>query len=509
MTDNRNLVDQLLVVLHATLSPESVKTAQEKLENLASYEGFARSLLDIMSDDRTPAHIRNSAAVSLKNFVRANWADGDAPLPETEREDLRNALLLRAFQVPAFLREQVSEIVCQISRIDFPEKWPQLKEVIAAQLGNFSFDQHVAALTILDQLVIRYRHEMRSDTLWTEIILVVNSVAEPLTLLYQRMLEYAISSFQGSTDPLSPTDRSSWLQIMLLVTRIYHSLVAQDISPYFEDNLAVWMKGFIALLKVVLPVSLDRSQSDLEPSDLERLKTEICDVATLFSQRFEDLFGEYTQEFIEIIWQLLNVTDSKIRFDSFVNSALGFLAAICQRPHYKIIFEAEGVLKGICDGVIIKNLMLRPEDVEIYDSEPFEFFKRDIEGSDLETRRRGATDFVRALCKQFEPQVFTILSDSITTFLNEYAQDPVRNFTKKDVVYFLVSAMAARGTTTRYGSVTTSQLIDVSNFYTQYVREDLIEGGPDDRPLLRGDALKYLVLFRSKLAPEQIIEVRS
>lgn len=74
------------------------------------------------------------------------------------------------------------------------------------------------------------------------------------------------------------------------------------------------MKGFIALLKVVLPVSLDRSQSDLEPSDLERLKTEICDVATLFSQRFEDLFGEYTQEFIEIIWQLLNVTDSKIRF---------------------------------------------------------------------------------------------------------------------------------------------------------------------------------------------------
>lgn len=52
-----------------------------------------------MSDDRTPAHIRNSAAVSLKNFVRANWADGDAPLPETEREDLRNALLLRAFQV--------------------------------------------------------------------------------------------------------------------------------------------------------------------------------------------------------------------------------------------------------------------------------------------------------------------------------------------------------------------------------------------------------------------------
>jgi exportin-2 (importin alpha re-exporter) len=64
-----------------------------------------------------------------------------------------------------------------------------------------------------------------------------------------------------------------------------------------------------------------------------------------------------------------------------VNAALGFLAAICQRPHYKASFEA--VLEGICQGVIIKNLMLRQEDIEIYKEDPFEFLKRDIEGRDF------------------------------------------------------------------------------------------------------------------------------
>ena len=59
---------------------------------------------------------------------------------------------------------------------------------------------------------------------------------------------------------------------------------------------------------------------------------------------------------------------------------MGFLAAICQRPQYVPYFRDEGVLKAICDNVIVKNLTLRPEDFEIFENEPFEFLKRDIEG---------------------------------------------------------------------------------------------------------------------------------
>lgn len=63
-----------------------------------------------------------------------------------------------------------------------------------------------------------------------------------------------------------------------------------------------------------------------------------------------------------------------------MNAALGFLSAICQRPRYSVYFGEEAVLKSICENIIIKNLMLRREDIEMYRCEPFEFLKRDIEG---------------------------------------------------------------------------------------------------------------------------------
>jgi hypothetical protein len=56
-----------------------------------------------MGNESSPTHIRNAAAVALKNFVRTNWQDGDAPLPDEEREDLRTTLLAKAFQVEILL----------------------------------------------------------------------------------------------------------------------------------------------------------------------------------------------------------------------------------------------------------------------------------------------------------------------------------------------------------------------------------------------------------------------
>lgn len=74
------------------------------------------------------------------------------------------------------------------------------------------------------------------------------------------------------------------------------------------------------------------------------------------------------------------VTSIIFRFDTVVDAALGFLSAICMRPQYSSMFEVEGVLKTLCEDVIIKNLMLRECDIELFDEEPLEYIKRDIEG---------------------------------------------------------------------------------------------------------------------------------
>lgn len=71
------------------------------------------------------------------------------------------------------------------------------------------------------------------------------------------------------------------------------------------------------------------------------------------------------------------------RFDSLVSASLDFLSSICQRPHYSALFRQEGMLKTMCQDVIIKNLMLRGCDFEQFEDEPIEFLKNDIEGSHL------------------------------------------------------------------------------------------------------------------------------
>lgn len=58
----------------------------------------------------------------------------------------------------------------------------------------------------------------------------------------------------------------------------------------------------------------------------------------------------------------------------------------------------------------MKNLTLRQEDMELFEDEPIDYMKRDLEGTDLGTRRRGVVDLVRALCRRFEAQLFPILT---------------------------------------------------------------------------------------------------
>lgn len=199
------------------------------------------------------------------------------------------------------------------------------------------------------------------------------------------------------TEKLTLYNRRDWLKFLLSITNIYLSLVSQDIPEFFVDNLRPWMDGFLGLLRLHLP-GVDND--DCEANSLDKLKHAICDIATLFSQRYEVCFADYTEGFVAGTWELLTMTDQRtrlvvwldggvmcvhcigslFRFDSLVHAALGFLSAICQRPHYIGYFEGEGVLKTICESVIVQNLLLREEDTDMYEQEPLDYLKRDIEG---------------------------------------------------------------------------------------------------------------------------------
>lgn len=56
-------------------------------------------------------------------------------------------------------------------------------------------------------------------------------------------------------------------------------------------------------------------------------------------------------------------------------------------------------------------------DEELFEDNPIEYIRRDLEGSDADTRRRAAADFLRCYVDRYEAEITQIMSQYITHYL--------------------------------------------------------------------------------------------
>ena len=180
-----------------------------------------------------------------------------------------------------------------------------------------------------------------------------------------------------------------------------------------------------------------------------------------------------------------------------VSNAIQFLASVCERPHYKDLFSSQDILKSICQNVIVPNMMFRDADEELFEDNPEEYIRKDIEGSDIDTRRRAACDLVRGLCKYYEQVVTTIFSEYVNAMLRQYSQNPKENWKSKDAAIFVVTSLAAKKSTAKHGTTEANQLVNLVDFYNSQIVTDLNSPNVDEVPVLKADAIKYLITFRS------------
>lgn len=60
-----------------------------------------------------------------------------------------------------------------------------------------------------------------------------------------------------------------------------------------------------------------------------------------------------------------------------------------------------------------KFFCILASDEELFEDNPEEYIRRDIEGSDVDTRRRAACDLVNSLKNNFEAQIMEIFGQYI------------------------------------------------------------------------------------------------
>jgi exportin-2 (importin alpha re-exporter) len=166
-------------------------------------------------------------------------------------------------------------------------------------------------------------------------------------------------------------------------------------------------------------------------------------------------------------------------------------------------FNNEEILGQVVEKVILPNVSLRESDIEQFEDEPIEYIRRDLEGSDADTRRRAATDFLGRLLEKFEALVTGVVGRYISHYLEAFGKNPSAEWKSKDTAVYLFSAIAAKGViTTTHGVKTTNSLIDVVDFFQNNIASDLV-ADTGVEPILKVDAIKFLYTFRSQLTKDQ------
>ena len=283
--------------------------------------------------------------------------------------------------------------------------------------------------------------------------------------------------------------------------KLFYDLSVQDLAPIFEENLP----AVTSLLHTYLTYdsALLRSNDDTEAGPLEFVKSSIFEILTLYVQKYDEDFAPFVENFVGSSWSFLSTVGLETKYDILVSKALQFLTAVTRIKEHAQAFNNEETTSQVVDKVIIPNLTLRDSDIELFEDEPIEFIRRDLEGSDSESRRRAGTDFLRQLITQFQQLVAGIVFRYIDHFLSDYKRDQKANWRSKDTAIYLFSSIAIKGTvTTSQGAISTNDFVNVIDFFEKHVAQDLTSNATIE-PILQVDAIKYLYLFRSQISPAQ------
>ncbi|CAH1253654.1 CSE1L [Branchiostoma lanceolatum] len=475
------------------------RAAEKFLESVEGHQNYPVLLLHLVDKAEADMTIRVAAAITFKNYIKRNWRiveDEPNKVSEPDRETVKREIVGLMLRMPEQIQRQLSDAITIIGREDFPAKWPGLVAEMVKKFQSGDFHVINGVLRTAHSIFKRYRHEFKSNELWTEIKYVLDSFAAPLMELFTATMDLA------NKCAAEPANLKVVFSSLTLIAKIFYSLNFQDLPEFFEDNMQTWMTGFHTLLQ--LDNKLLMTDDEGEAGPLELIKSQICDNVALYAQKYDEEFQPYLPKFVDAIWHLLITTGQQAKFDLLVSNAIGFLASVCERPHYKHLFEDPATLSSICEKVIIPNMEFRDSDQELFEDDPEEYIRRDLEGSDIDTRRRAACDLVRGLCKFFEAPVTKIFSAYVVAMLAEHAMNPAQNWRKKDAAIYLVTSLASKAQTAKLGSTQASELVNLTDFFTSHIATELQAPNVNEHPVLRADAIKYVTTFRTHLSHDHL-----
>ncbi|KAJ2725564.1 importin-alpha export receptor [Coemansia sp. Benny D115] len=476
------------------------KQAEQYLLSIEKTPHFVVPLLQLVNNQATDSNLRFAAALYFKNFVKRHWKqseDSEDILVEEDRQAVKSEIVTLMITVPKRLQLQIGEAVAIIAENDFPEKWPDLISTLVSRLSATDYHVNNGILQTAHTVFQGWRSAFRSDNLYTKINYVLSQFTDPYMQVFVTT-DRLIEEHANNAEALKIL-----LHSMMLLCQIYFDLNCQDLPPFFEDNMDQFMTTFHKYLVYTNPIV---PSDDDTPGDLEEVKASICEILELYAQRYEEEFTQLPQ-FVETVWSMLTTVSMAHKYDSIVSSGMAFLCTVVRNPRHRALFAASESLQLICERIIIPNTALPEADEELFEDDPLQFVRNSVEDTTSGNRRESAAALVSGLLEQFAAETTHVMSQYIQKGLAQYAANPGAQWRDKDVALFLVTAVAVVASVSSLGATKVNELVDVTDFFRTQIIQHLQDVSSDKAaPILKVDAIKYVVTFRSQLPREVLVQ---
>ncbi|CAI9101110.1 OLC1v1038364C1 [Oldenlandia corymbosa var. corymbosa] len=490
-----------------TLSPlpEPRRRAESALSDAADKPNFALAVLRLVAEPSVDEQIRQAAAVTFKNHLKSRWvpAGSDANdsnaasvlIPDAEKAQIKALIVSLMVNSSPRIQAQLSEALAVIGKHDFPQLWPTLLPELVDSLDRLSLANDYAsvngALVAVSSLFEKFRFQFKTNELLFDLKYCLDNFAKPLLLVFQRTA--ALLDQAAASVPANPAALKLYIDSQRLCCEIFYSLNFQDLPEFFEDHMSEWMSEFRKYLTVKYPALEDVGNDGMAVVD--ELRAAVCENISLYMEKEEELFQVYLGGFVEAVWGLLLLASPSPSREKLTVTAIKFLTTVSTSVHHAL-FGSDAVLQQIVQGVVIPNVMLRDEEEELFDMNYVEFISRDMEGSDMDTRRRVACELLKGMGVHYKEKVTQRISAEIQGCLDYFSKNPDANWKHKDCAIYLVVSLATRKAG---GASFSTDLVDVESFFASVIVPELRSPDVNASPMLKAGALKFFTMFRNQI----------
>ena len=419
-------VEQLHHVLSQTLSPnaETRKAAEHQLSTAQKIEGHPLITLRLVAANTTDPQsnaVRQAAAVHFKNLIKKGW--------DEDHEDGTDGINISQND-RTLIKNHLVELMCTaplslVAHADFPKNWDNLLPELIQKFNSPDMNVVCGVLATANSILKRFRYVNRSDTLYKDILYVLDKLQAPLLALFKTMGQ-AVDAYANDVNQLKPR-----LEALRSICRIFFSLNWQDLPEFFEDHMGEFMNEFGKYLKYKNPL-LEDDDEEMETSPVDRLQAAVVDNLFLYGDKDEEPFIPFLPEFVSTVWNLLMGVSAFPKHDILATTCIKFLSSLVGKPMHRDLFKDQSTLQQIIAKIVIPNLMIREVDEERFEDDPQEFIMGDMEESDTESRRKRSQGLLRAMCKQFEAETTVICMEQINMMLNQFQSAPSDKWIAKD-----------------------------------------------------------------------------